>query len=56
VGKVVYTQMCNERGTIECDMTVGQASPKTAFFWWWDGLRPAGCLVDSKPYAGGWNG
>lgn len=24
VGKVVYTQMCNERGTIECDMTVGR--------------------------------
>jgi 4-methylaminobutanoate oxidase (formaldehyde-forming) len=24
VGKVIYTQMCNERGTIECDMTVGR--------------------------------
>jgi sarcosine dehydrogenase len=24
VGKVVYTQMCNPRGTIECDLTVGR--------------------------------
>jgi 4-methylaminobutanoate oxidase (formaldehyde-forming) len=24
VGKVVYTQMCNERGTIECDLTIGR--------------------------------
>jgi glycine cleavage system aminomethyltransferase T len=24
VGKVVYTQMCNERGTIECDLTLGR--------------------------------
>jgi sarcosine dehydrogenase len=24
VGKVIYTQMCNERGTIECDLTVGR--------------------------------
>jgi len=24
VGKVVYTQMCNERGTIECDLTVAK--------------------------------
>ncbi|MBW2682869.1 MAG: aminomethyltransferase family protein, partial [Deltaproteobacteria bacterium] len=24
VGKVIYTQMCNERGTIECDMTIGR--------------------------------
>ena len=24
VGKVIYTQMCNARGTIECDMTVGR--------------------------------
>ena len=24
IGKVIYTQMCNERGTIECDLTVGR--------------------------------
>jgi 4-methylaminobutanoate oxidase (formaldehyde-forming) len=24
VGKVIYTQMCNDRGTVECDMTVGR--------------------------------
>jgi len=24
VGKVIYTQMCNERGTIECDMTIAR--------------------------------
>ena len=24
VGKVIYTQMCNGRGTIECDMTIGR--------------------------------
>jgi len=24
VGKVIYTQMCNDRGTIECDMTIGR--------------------------------
>jgi len=24
VGKVIYTQMCNERGTVECDLTVSR--------------------------------
>jgi 4-methylaminobutanoate oxidase (formaldehyde-forming) len=24
VGKVIYTQMCNERGTIECDLTIAR--------------------------------
>jgi 4-methylaminobutanoate oxidase (formaldehyde-forming) len=24
VGKVIYTQMCNTRGTIECDLTIGR--------------------------------
>ena len=24
VGKVIYTQMCNKRGTIECDLTIGR--------------------------------
>jgi len=27
VGKVIYTQMCNERGTIECDLTIGRLAP-----------------------------
>ncbi len=31
VGTVVYTQMCNERGTIECDMTIGRVA-EDAFF------------------------
>jgi 4-methylaminobutanoate oxidase (formaldehyde-forming) len=45
VGKVIYTQMCNDRGTIECDMTVGRLDETrflivvgTAFglrTWWW---------------------
>ncbi len=24
VGKVIYTQMCNQRGTVECDLTIGR--------------------------------
>jgi len=28
VGTVIYTQMCNESGTIECDLTVGRISPQ----------------------------
>jgi len=45
VGKVIYTQMCNERGTIECDATIGRLADDrfllvvgTAFglrAWWW---------------------
>ncbi len=31
VGKVVYTQMCNERGTIECDMTIGRMAENKFF-------------------------
>ncbi len=31
VGTVVYTQMCNERGTIECDMTIGRVAGDTFF-------------------------
>jgi len=45
VGKVIYTQMCNERGTIECDMTIARLTEEkflivvgTAFgqrvLWW----------------------
>jgi len=31
VGKVIYTQMCNDRGTIECDMTIGRLAEKKFF-------------------------
>lgn len=31
VGKVVYTQMCNERGTIECDLTLGRLAEDRFF-------------------------
>ncbi len=51
VGKVVYTQMCNERGTIECDMTIGRLAENkflivvgTAFgkrvLWWLENNMP----------------
>jgi sarcosine dehydrogenase len=52
IGKVIYTQMCNDRGTIECDMTIGRlASDRfllvvgTAFglraSWWLKNHLPA---------------
>ena len=52
VGKVIYTQMCNERGTIECDMTIGRLADDkflivvgTAFgkrvLWWLENHKPA---------------
>jgi sarcosine dehydrogenase len=51
VGKVVYTQMCNERGTIECDLTIGRLAEDrfflvvgTAF-----GLRAAWWLNNHLP-------
>jgi 4-methylaminobutanoate oxidase (formaldehyde-forming) len=28
VGKVIYTQMCNERGTVECDLTIARLAEK----------------------------
>ncbi len=31
VGKVIYTQMCNERGTIECDMTIARLAEDRFF-------------------------
>jgi len=52
VGKVIYTQMCNERGTIECDMTIARRG-KNRFFivvgtafglrarWWIENHMPA---------------
>lgn len=52
VGKVIYTQMCNERGTIECDMTVGRTAEEKFFLvvgtafgqraaWWIKNHMPA---------------
>jgi 4-methylaminobutanoate oxidase (formaldehyde-forming) len=59
VGKVVYTQMCNERGTIECDMTIGRLAENrfllvvgTAFgqraAWWIDQHLPSDGSVTIK--------
>lgn len=31
IGKVIYTQMCNDRGTIECDLTVGRVAEERFF-------------------------
>ncbi len=54
VGRVVYTQMCNERGTVECDLTVTRLAADrfflvvgTAF-----GLRAA-CWIEKRMPAGG---
>jgi 4-methylaminobutanoate oxidase (formaldehyde-forming) len=51
VGKVIYTQMCNDRGTIECDMTIGRLAGEkflvvvgTAF-----GLRAAWWIKNHMP-------
>ena len=59
VGKVIYTQMCNERGTIECDMTIGRLAEDkflivvgTAFgkrvLWWLENHKPADDTVFLK--------
>jgi sarcosine dehydrogenase len=59
VGKVIYTQMCNDRGTIECDMTVGRVAEDhfslvvgTAFglrtAWWIKNQMPADGSVSFK--------
>jgi sarcosine dehydrogenase len=54
VGKIVYTQMCNERGTIECDLTIGRLDRDrfllvvgTAF-----GLRAFGWIKNYLPNDG----
>jgi 4-methylaminobutanoate oxidase (formaldehyde-forming) len=54
VGKVVYTQMCNERGTIEVDLTIGRLDQDrfmlvvgTAF-----GLRTLGWIKNHLPSDG----
>ncbi len=54
VGKVAYTQMCNERGTIECDLTVARLAENrfmlvigTAF-----GLRASCWIRDHLPQDG----
>jgi len=59
IGKVIYTQMCNDRGTVECDMTIGRLAPDrfllvagTAFglrtSWWLENHRPADGSVSVK--------
>jgi len=59
VGKVIYTQMCNERGTIECDLTIGRLAEDrfmlvvgTAFglraAWWINNYMPADGSVSLK--------
>jgi sarcosine dehydrogenase len=59
VGKVVYTQMCNERGTIECDLTIGRLAADrfmlvvgTAFglraAWWIENYLPTDGSVSFK--------
>ncbi|MBT8367753.1 MAG: FAD-dependent oxidoreductase [Deltaproteobacteria bacterium] len=54
VGKVIYTQMCNERGTIECDLTIGRLAEDrfllvvgTAF-----GLRASWWITNHLPSDG----
>ena len=59
VGKVIYTQMCNERGTIECDLTIGRLAADrfllvvgTAFgqraSWWLNNHLPSDGSVSVK--------
>jgi len=59
IGKVIYTQMCNERGTIELDLTVGRLAADrfllvvgTAFgqraSWWLNNHRPPDSSVSIK--------
>ena len=59
VGKVVYTQMCNDRGTIECDMTVGRVAEDRFFLvvgtafglrttWWIQNHMPTDGSVSFK--------
>lgn len=59
VGKVIYTQMCNDRGTIECDMTIGRLAMDkflivvgTAFglrtSWWIENHMPDDGTVSFK--------
>jgi 4-methylaminobutanoate oxidase (formaldehyde-forming) len=65
VGKVVYTQMCNERGTIECDITVGRLAENrflvvagTAFgrrvSWWIESHMPRKGTVFFKDVTSGY--
>ena len=51
IGKVIYTQMCNERGTIECDMTIARLDANRFFSGGGDRLFLACPLVDRKPPA-----
>ncbi len=65
VGKVIYTQMCNARGTIECDLTVGRMA-EDAFFlvvgtafgrraaWWIQNHMPSDGSVDFREVTSGY--
>jgi 4-methylaminobutanoate oxidase (formaldehyde-forming) len=59
IGKVIYTQMCNARGTIECDLTIGRLGSDrfllvvgTAFgqrvSWWLNSHLPSDGSVSVK--------
>ena len=59
VGRVIYTQMCNDRGTIECDMTIGRIAEDRFFLvvgtafglrasWWIKNHMPADGSVSFK--------
>ena len=65
VGKVVYTQMCNDRGTIECDMTVGRVAENRFFMvvgtafglraaWWIENHMPTDGSVSFKEVTSGY--
>ncbi|MGD2015755.1 MAG: aminomethyltransferase family protein, partial [Desulfobacterales bacterium] len=59
VGKIIYTQMCNQRGTIECDLTVGRLAEDRFFLvvgtafglrasWWINNHMPSDGSVSFK--------
>ena len=59
VGKIIYTQMCNQRGTIECDLTVGRLAEDRFFLvvgtafglrtsWWIKNHMPSDGSVSFK--------
>jgi 4-methylaminobutanoate oxidase (formaldehyde-forming) len=59
VGKIIYTQMCNQRGTIECDLTIGRLAEDRFFLvvgtafglrasWWIKNHMPSDGSVSFK--------
>jgi len=59
IGKVIYTQMCNDRGTIECDMTIARLEANRFFLvvgtafalrarWWMENHLPNDHSVSLK--------